>query len=287
MSGTFPSGPFGEPAFIYIVDPDGQLRWARHNGALRGDGLETAGAWVGPRPVGRGWGGLEAAFGGGGATIYAVGTDGVLKWFRHNGFNTGEGLESPSAWQGPKDVGRGWEGLEHVFPGGNGIIYTIAGDGILRWLKHNGLRSGVGLETPSAWEGPKDVGRGWGGLRHVFSLGVDGIIYTISDDGILRWFKHNGYRTGAGLETPGAWEGPKDVGRGWGGLKHVFPGGVDGVIYTVADDGILRWLKHDGFRTGAGLETQGAWQGPKDVGRGWADATQVFALMPSDPDPIR
>jgi hypothetical protein len=27
--------------------------------------------------------------------------------------------------------------------------------------------------------------------------------------------------TGAGLETPGAWEGPKEVGTGWQGFKQV------------------------------------------------------------------
>jgi hypothetical protein len=58
----------------------------------------------------------------------------------------------------------------------------------------------------------------------------------------------------------------------------------DGIIYPIADDGILRWLKHNGFRTGAGLETPGAWEGPKDVGRGWGEVMHVFALMPSDPE---
>ena len=104
-------------------------------------------------------------------------------------------------------------------------------------------------------------------------------IYVVKADGRLVWLRHNGAKFGDGLETPGAWDGPKDVGRGWGDLHHVFPGG-NGIIYTIADDGILRWLKHNGFRTGAGLEDPTAWEGPKDVGRGWGDATHVFALMP-------
>ncbi|HEV7573587.1 MAG TPA: tachylectin-related carbohydrate-binding protein, partial [Thermoanaerobaculia bacterium] len=217
---TFPPPrPRVRPVFIYAVNPDGRLVWWRHDGAERGDGLSTPGAWVGSRFVGRGWEGMTTVFGGGGNSIYGIDGDGLLKWYQHNGFNTGDA----SAWIGPKDVGRGWGGLQHVFPGGNGIIYTISDDGILRWYKHNGFLSGAGVQTPGAWEGPKDVGRGWGGLKHVFS-GGDGIIYTISDDGILRWYKHNGFLTGAGLQNPGAWEGPKDVGRGWGGLKHVFSG---------------------------------------------------------------
>ena len=287
FTGTFPpTRRGGGPTFIYMVNADGRLLWARHDGAERGDGLATPGAWVGPRPVGRGWDGMKTVFGGGGNSIYFIDGDGLLKWHQHNGFNTGAGLEVPSAWSARKDVGRGWGGMKHVFAGGNGVIYTIADDGILRWYKHNGFLSGAGLDTPGAWQGPKDVGRGWAGLKHVFS-GGNGIIYTIADDGILRWYKHNGFLTGAGLDTPGAWEGPKDVGRGWGDMKHVFPGGKDGIIYTIANDGILRWYKHNGFRTGAGLKSPGAWTGPKDVGRGWGDATHVFALMPSDPPPVR
>jgi hypothetical protein len=177
------------------------------------------------------------------------------------------------------------EEVEAVFGGGGNTIYFIGSNGLLKWSQHNGFNTGAGLEDPSAWSGPKDVGRGWQGLQHVFS-GGNGIIYTIADDGILRWYKHNGFRTGAGLETPGAWEGPKDVGRGWGEVLQVFSGG-DGIIYTISDDGILRWLKHNGFRTGAGLATPGAWEGPKDVGRGWGEVLQVFALMPSDPPPVR
>jgi hypothetical protein len=220
--GTFPPPQSGvRPTFIYMVNADGRLLWARHDGAQRGDGANSLGAWVGPRPVGRGWDGMRTVFGGGGNSIYNIDRDGLLRWYQHNGFNTGAGLEDPSAWAGRTDVGRGWGDMQHVFPGGNGIIYTITDDGILRWYKHNGFLTGVGLETPGAWEGPKNVGRGWGGLKHVFS-GGDGIIYTIADDGILRWLKHNGFQTGAGLETPGAWEGPKNVGRGWGDVVHVF-----------------------------------------------------------------
>ena len=278
-TGSFPPpGPGVKPVFIYRVNADGRLLWARHDGAERGDALQTPGAWVGPRPVGEGWNDMKAVFGGGGNSLYGIDRGGLLKWYQHNGFNTGAGLETSGAWEGPKDVGRGWGGMQHVFSAGDGIIYTIADDGILRWYKHNGVRTGAGLEASGSWEGPKDVGRGWGGLQHVFSAG-DGIIYTIADDGILRWYKHNGFRTGAGLQTPGAWEATKDVGRGWEGLKQVFSGG-DGIIYTIAENGILRWYKHNGFGTGAGLETAGAWTGPKDIGRGWEHATYVFALMP-------
>jgi hypothetical protein len=287
------SGPFGgatvHPSFIYAAMPEGELRWFRHNGAENGDGLDVSGAWLGPRRVGSGWNALDFAFGGGGSVIYGIGPDGIMKWFEHNEFNSGSGGNTPPAWNGPRDVGRGWTELEHVFPGGNGIIYTIAGDGILRWFRHVGFETGAGLDVTGAWVGPKDVGRGWGGLRHVFATGTDGVIYTVAEDGNLHWLKHHGYRTGAGLETPGTWEGPKVVGRGFGDLRHIFPGGSgpDGVIYVITRDGTLRWFKHLGFRAGIGVDTAGAFEGPKDVGRGWAEGRHVFALMPRDPPVIK
>jgi hypothetical protein len=76
--------------------------------------------------------------------------NGRLKWFRHNGSNRGAGLEDPSAWSGPKDAGWGWAALQHVFPGGNGVINTIADDGDLRWRRHNAVETGAGLDSPGA-----------------------------------------------------------------------------------------------------------------------------------------
>jgi hypothetical protein len=70
-----------------------------------------------------------------------------------------------------------------------------------------------------AWEGAKAVGIGWGDFKQVFS-GGNGVIYAIAADGTLNWYRHNGYATGAGLETPGAWEGAKNVGHGWGDFKQ-------------------------------------------------------------------
>lgn len=48
---------------------------------------------------------------------------------------------------------------------GDGVIYAIAGDGILKWYKHTGYRDGT-----FTWEGPKNVGNGWQGFSKVVSL---------------------------------------------------------------------------------------------------------------------
>ena len=60
------------------------------------------------------------------------------------------------------------------------------------------------------------IATGWGNLTQVFSAG-EGIIYTITPDGKLWWFKHTGFINGKAT-----WEGPKNVGRGWKSFKHVF-----------------------------------------------------------------
>jgi hypothetical protein len=285
ISPIAPPGPTIVPAFIYGIDADGRLQWYRHDGARTGLGFQTPGAWQGARPVGRGWNDVKRVFPGGGNIIYAITADGTLKWYQHNGFNTGLGLESASSWTSSKNVGRGWDGFVDVFSAGEGVIYLIQPDGTLKWHRHLAYRTGEGLETPGAWATSRNVGRGWAGYKHVFS-GGNGVIYAIANDGTLKWLRHKAYRTGEGLETPGAWEGPKNVGRGWGDVQQVFSPG-DGIIYAIMADGTLRWFKHVGYLEGRGVESAGAWEGPKDVGRGWAELTNVFALLPRAPDVVR
>lgn len=165
------------------------------------------------------------------------------------------------------------------------VIYVIQSDGTLRWYRHLAYRTGEGLETAGAWAGPKNVGRGWSGYKHVFS-GGEGVIYVIANDGTLKWYRHKAYLTGDGLDTTGAWEGPKNVGRGWSDVQQVFSSG-NGVIYAITPDGKLWWYRHHGYLKGEGLETPGAWEGRKEVGRGWGELTNVFALLPGTPDIIR
>ena len=194
------------------------------------------------------------------------------------------------------------------------MIYAITGDGILKWYRHLGFADGS-----VSWDGPKDVGSGWADFKQVFAMGR-GVIYAITNDGTLKWYKHAAYLEGSGLNSPGAWFGPKDFGGGWGDYTEVFPGG-EGVIYAIANDGTLKWYRHDNFSgegessvpnsnapTGdprilrrAGVQTQqrplgtrplgvlsvpgfspqpGRLEGPRTVGNGWNGFRQVFALLP-------
>lgn len=219
--------------------------------------------------------------------LYQVHADATLNWFRFDRWSNGE-----SGWSGPSPVGTGWLGFRHVFGGGGFTVYVIDQAGQLRWYRHDGANGGTGLETPGAWAdgSGKVVGTGWQGFATVFSPG-GGLIYGIDAQGRLRWYRHNAFQTGEGLETSGAWaDGSGNVvGTGWGEFVTVFGFLADGVagptgfpaavIYGVLPDGTLRWYRHDHAGTGDGLDTAGAW-GPGSgavVGWGWTGMDHLLA----------
>ena len=259
----------------------GELTWYRHVGWADGSF-----AWEGPKTVGKGWGQFAHVFAGEDGVVYAVQDDGDLMWYRHVGQDDGS-----FSWDGPKKVGTGWARFSTVFSGGDGIIYAVepmseqlvprdghaepATGGELTWYRHVGWADGS-----FAWEGPKTVGKGWGQFAHVFA-GEDGVVYAVQDDGDLMWYRHVGQDDGSF-----SWDGPKKVGTGWARFSTVFSGG-DGIIYAVepmseqlvprdghaepATGGELTWYRHVGWADGSF-----AWEGPKTVGKGWSDFSQVF-----------
>jgi hypothetical protein len=112
------------------------------------------------------------------------------------------------------------------------------------------------------------VGQGWL-FRQVFSAG-GGVIYAITDDdeADLLWYKHLGCADGSPR-----WMFPtgQRVGNGWN-LRQVFPGGDDGVIYAIAENGDLFWYKHTGRDDGT---FRWAFDTGRKVGSGWI-FRQVF-----------
>lgn len=199
---------------LYAINSDGKLLWFEHKGFNTGAGLQDADSWAGPREVGHGWGDFKTVFSGGNGIIYGITQDGKLLWYRHHTVATGEGLETPGAWSGPKEVAFGWDQMAHVFCTGGGIIYGVAPDGTLYWYNHTGHLNGLGLDNPAGWLAPKPVGTGWNSFTRIFA-GGDGVIYGIQPGGTLRWYRHLAYETGGGLSDPGSWEGGVDVGTGW------------------------------------------------------------------------
>ncbi len=97
------------------------------------------------------------------------------------------------------------------------------------------------------------------------------VLYGIAPTGALKWYRHNGAPTGAGLNSPGAWTGPTEVGSGWQDFIQVVPGGGT-VLYGIARDGTLKWYSHNDAMNGTP-----AWQGAKNVGTGWQNFKQVFS----------
>jgi hypothetical protein len=187
--------------------------------------------------------------------IYALQTDGVLQWYRHDGRGNAR-----SAWTGARHIGDQWQQFHAVFADGGGQIYAIKPDGTLLWYRHRGRMMGAYL-----WDGPRVVGSEWQQFWQVFA-GDPGQIYAIRNDGVLLWYGHDGYRDGSD-----AWRGPREVGTGWNQFKWVFAGG-EGVIYGIRPDGVLRWYRHDGRADGSD-----AWTGGQSIGTEWQHFKHVFA----------
>ncbi len=215
--------------------------------------------WQGPKRVGTGWSGFSALYPAGLSGLYGLTPDGVLKWYRHDGFADGS-----FKWKGPVDVGTGWNTFTKIVAAGDGVLYGIAPDGSLRWYQHQDVAD---ASAQPRWKGPEVVGTGWGSFVHVFS-GGEGVIYAVDPQGTLYWYRHKGYLSGAS-----DWEGPIQVGSGWAQFTRVFSPG-DGHIYAVQPNGALLWYQHEGFRTGAVK-----WMKPVQIASGWNGFVQVFPRM--------
>jgi hypothetical protein len=248
------------PVIIYGIVQDGlptagNLLWYLHLGAADGTDLwKTAAA-----PIAAHWE-FKQAFSGGQGVIYAVAQDGSLQWFRHLGAAQGTpGLVTSSDPKGY--IGEGWN-FQHVFSGGNGIIYAVNAAGNLLWYRHLGFEYGT-----DKWQTTPDkkgyIGEGWN-FQHVFS-GGNGIIYAVNGAGNLLWYRHLGFEDGTDKwqTTP---ETKGYIGEGWN-FQHVFSGG-NGIIYAVNAAGNLLWYRHLGFEDGTDR-----WQTTSEkkgyVGEGW------------------
>lgn len=165
--------------------------------------------------------------------IYGITAGGDLMWYNHAGHDNG----TPDWNTLNKPVGIGWQNFRHVFSGGEGIIYAIQNDGTLLWYGNNADGNTVKdskfrytdlLEKDKAnFIGPKAVGSGWQNMINAFADG-SGIIYAVTQEGTLLWFRHHNYLTG----DEGGWEGPKNIGEGWQQFSHLFSG-RNGVIYAI------------------------------------------------------
>ncbi|MDQ3749241.1 MAG: tachylectin-related carbohydrate-binding protein [Acidobacteriota bacterium] len=167
----------------------------------------------------------------------------------------------------PADPKPGYIGtFNPTMAGGFQLLYTVDRNGAMLWQRHRiGTERLGALGRPkplpkSSWEGPKTVANGWGSFRDVMP-GGQSIIYALTDDGDLNWYRHVGFRDGSVK-----WVGPVKVGTGWTTFAKIVPAG-DGILYGIYPDGILRWYKHDLYKNAKG--GAGDWAKSKNVAHGW------------------
>ncbi|MER6316636.1 tachylectin-related carbohydrate-binding protein, partial [Streptomyces sp. NPDC001581] len=103
--------------------------------------------------------------------------------------------------------------------------------------------------------------------------GILAIIYGITPDGDLQWYRHSGWEDGTNRWTTG--EGGEYVSGGWNIYRTVFCG-AGGVIYGITPGGDLQWYRHDGVKDGSNRWTAGA--GGKNVSGGW----DIYSIVLSD-----
>jgi hypothetical protein len=240
------------PHVVYSVTPAGELQWSSQ--------ISAAARFTAAQTVANDWGAFAELVPGGRGTLYAIASDGVLKWYRHDGYRDGS-----ARMTGPVDVSTGWNAFTKVFAGGDGVLYGTGADGSLHWYRHNDAAEAA---TPPRWSGPTVVGTGWNSFVQVFSMS-GGIIYGVTPDGKLLWYRHKGYLTGTK-----DWEGPKQVGTGWSAFKELMSPGP-GQIVAVNANGELVQYQHDGYVDGTFR-----WRGPTIVSEaGWLDAAHVFPAI--------
>jgi hypothetical protein len=271
---------FGDREFLYGVEPTGTVvqyvdrpeagstaperRTFDHGATVASDWRRIVGAY----PA---WAGTTGA--GAGFAVFALTADGVLNWYRHDGFPEGRPY-----WSGPIPVATGWNRYSRIFSGGDGVLYGITPEGELLWHRYRDVAS---ARTPPRWEGPLVVGTGWDAFVHVFS-GGDGVVYAVRPDGTLLWFRHVSHRTGvasgadrndAAVAPAARWEGPRVVGSGWQQFRTIVSPG-NGFIYAVNTNGDVQWYLHAGFRDGSP-----SWQGPVKRASGWEEYAVLVTLM--------
>ncbi|MFF4167906.1 tachylectin-related carbohydrate-binding protein [Streptomyces sp. NPDC001741] len=108
-------------------------------------------------------------------------------------------------------------------------IYGISPEGALQWYRHNGRSDGTNRWT--AGGGGNNVSDGWNIYSTVFS-GGNGVIYGITPEGALQWYRHDGYTDGTNRWTAGG--GGNNVSDGWNIYSTVFSDTAQSVAVPAA-----------------------------------------------------
>lgn len=161
----------------------------------------------------------------------------------------------------------------------DGVIYAIAPNGHLFWYQDVNRHGQNGPNAERGWAAGSgnQIGKGWNNLSHVFS-GGDGIIYAVTQDGRLLWYRDDDRQGNNGPNAERGWAAGSgnQIHFGWFRFTHVF--GVGGNIYAIKADGRLLWYQDSNRQGGndpGGLTGWAAGSG-NQINQGWNDFTHVF-----------
>ena len=214
--------------------------------------------------------------------IYGQDRAGQLHWYKDIARDGTTGVNSFAAPNEGNVVDKGWVNNQHIFSGGEGVLYAIDVDGNLRWYRDT-HRDGTAttIEGSPSFDAANEgnvIGFGWGSFKKVFS-GGGGVIYAIDNAGNLRWYKDVA-RNGSGIVNgnPTSFTAPNEgaiIGGGWENFVDAFSTG-GGNIYAQRADGALLWYKdlaRDGtsnFHVFSGVQVNSGFVNYKIFGGGLA-----------------
>jgi hypothetical protein len=223
--------------------------------------------------------------------IYGVKPEGPLLWYRYRG--TGE-PNSPATgvnWDpnSSNAIGRGWNGMKHLLPRGDGVILAVRPDGNLLYYRYDGNGESDPDATGLHWDphSGNTIGIGWANLRFLCSKPYEGatathrhnsVLYAVGWDGYLRWYRYYGDGENDPDATGLHWDPNSGniIGRGWsGGFRQL--AAISDIVLMVADNGDLHWYRYLG--TGEHDPTGGSGWDPKSsniIGRGWHGLQHLF-----------
>jgi murein DD-endopeptidase MepM/ murein hydrolase activator NlpD len=194
-------------------------------------------------------GGRLVAVDAGTGVLFAVGTDGRLRYYTYDARS--------ALYGGGAVVGLKWDGVAQLVAGGQGVFYAVTGAGRVLWYRVVDGRWAPGSGTAIGLDAAP---------YSALASGGDGVLYGVrKDDKRLQQFT-----TKAATSPTGRWTAAVDVGRTWDDARIV--GAGSGVLLGVTASGDVRWYRHTGGRTGT--PTWDAKSGTV-VGKGFARYTAL------------
>jgi len=266
----------------YAIKPDGGLFWYKDTDRGGQNGAKAERGWApgSGNQISFGWEKFRDVFAAGDGIFYAITFNGTLHWYQDTDREGRNGAQAARGWApgSGNQISFGWEQFRHVFSSGVGFeetghFYAITDDGKMRWYKDTDRSGNNGAQAERGWApgSGNQISFGWEKFRHVFS-GDGGIIYAITPEGTLHWYRDTDGRGQNGAQAERGWApgSGNQISFGWEKFRHVFSGG-GGIIYAIAPEGTLHWYRDTdrGGQNGAKAERGWAPGSGNQISFGW------------------